>query len=898
MTRILGKWSRATTILIVTVLLLASFAASAVTPAERQALIDLYNSTNGATWTTKTNWNGGAGTECTWFGVQCFPAANGNVIKIDLTNNNLTGTLPPAASIAALDQLAILELPSNHIGGTIPSFAALTQLATLDLSVNQFTGSLPAGLSSMSSLVLVSFAGNQLTGTIPSLSALTLLSGFDVSENQLTGSIPSLSGLTALVGFSVKHNALTGNLPSLAGLTNLHVFYAYQNQLTGSIPALTGLNALVEFYVYGNQLTGSVPSIAGLTNLALFAAYNNQLNGTIGSLTGATNLALYLVYQNQLTGSIPSLAGLTSLQFFQVENNHLTGSLPSLTGLNSLLFFQADSNQLTGTIPPLTGLPGLVRYTVSNNQLTGTIPSLSGLTGLGYFLAYKNQLTGTIPSLAGLNNLIDIEVAQNKLTGTLPVVNTLPNLQQLIVSGNQFSGPVPTPPPALIANGSDLRYNALVPDGNALHTAIWNAAQVNGNDWQATQTVPPIGVSATASGTTITVSWTPIAYTGDTGAYEVYKATAPGGPYTLATSTPNKSASSASVTGLSALTTYYFVVATRTDAHTISPDPQNTNNVNILRSANSAEVSVGTTNPTTPTTTTLTSSRSPVVARHGRDVHGHGDRRQRADGQCDFPRRELGLLHRAAATGGGELSGHVHREQPGHGTHPFTAQYIGDAANATSASAVLNQVVGAASTTFAGVTATGTGPASASFTGGGPDCSFEDNLTAFVLPPNSAPAPGATQPHGQFNFKLVNCPPYYPVTMSVTWPSLAGMTYYKYGPTNISGGNPVWYQPDGLRHCRQHGDVRDQRRHVRRRRQFVQFRDRRPGGPGDSSAAAARHARCHPKSPTRLADIRAHAWCPMASSAGALTAPWNWATAPTRRLRSRSTCRTYPPTLR
>lgn len=48
------------------VLFLASGAARAAIPAsERQALLDLYASTNGAGWTTKTNWNGAAGTECT-----------------------------------------------------------------------------------------------------------------------------------------------------------------------------------------------------------------------------------------------------------------------------------------------------------------------------------------------------------------------------------------------------------------------------------------------------------------------------------------------------------------------------------------------------------------------------------------------------------------------------------------------------------------------------------------------------------------------------------------------------------------------------------------------------------------------------------------------------------------
>ncbi len=61
------------------ILLACNLALSAAIPAaERQALIDLYNSTNGASWTNNTGWktaplhtDGFAmpGTENTWFGV-------------------------------------------------------------------------------------------------------------------------------------------------------------------------------------------------------------------------------------------------------------------------------------------------------------------------------------------------------------------------------------------------------------------------------------------------------------------------------------------------------------------------------------------------------------------------------------------------------------------------------------------------------------------------------------------------------------------------------------------------------------------------------------------------------------------------------------------------------------
>ena len=36
---------------------------------ERDALVALYNSTDGANWTDNTGWMGAAGTECLWFGV-------------------------------------------------------------------------------------------------------------------------------------------------------------------------------------------------------------------------------------------------------------------------------------------------------------------------------------------------------------------------------------------------------------------------------------------------------------------------------------------------------------------------------------------------------------------------------------------------------------------------------------------------------------------------------------------------------------------------------------------------------------------------------------------------------------------------------------------------------------
>ena len=79
-------------ILFMAVLVVSNQVVGAITETERQALIALYNSTNGDHWTHKDNWLGPPGTENTWYGVRCV---NDEVIFIGLENNNLVGQIPP-----------------------------------------------------------------------------------------------------------------------------------------------------------------------------------------------------------------------------------------------------------------------------------------------------------------------------------------------------------------------------------------------------------------------------------------------------------------------------------------------------------------------------------------------------------------------------------------------------------------------------------------------------------------------------------------------------------------------------------------------------------------------------------------------------------------------------------
>lgn len=97
------------------------------------------------------------------------------------------------------------------------------------------------------------------------------------------------------------------------------------------------------------------------------------------------------------------------------------------------------------------------------------------------------------------------------------------------------------------------------------------------------------------TGNQATVNWTPIAYAGDTGNYQVFTSTASGGPYSaFATVTANKSAVSLTRTGLTSATPYFFVVQTTTAPHA--------RNQNTVRSGYSAEVRATTSgDPQVPT---------------------------------------------------------------------------------------------------------------------------------------------------------------------------------------------------------------------------------------------------------------------------------------------------------
>ncbi|KAJ4982154.1 hypothetical protein NE237_032991 [Protea cynaroides] len=186
-----------------------------------------------------------------WQGVKCV---NSNITSIIVNGANLAGEL--GANLDSFASIIAIDLSNNHIGGSIPSNLPIT-MQNFFLSANQFTGSIPTSLASITQLSAMSLNNNLLAGEIPD----------------------AFQGLTGLINLDLSSNNISGQLPpsmeSLSSLTTLHL---QSNQLSGTLDVLQDL-PLGDLNIENNLFSGPVP--VKLLSIPNFKKDGNPFNSSI-----------------------------------------------------------------------------------------------------------------------------------------------------------------------------------------------------------------------------------------------------------------------------------------------------------------------------------------------------------------------------------------------------------------------------------------------------------------------------------------------------------------------------------------------------------------------------------------------------------------------------------------
>ena len=154
---------------------------------DREALVALYNATDGENWNQSDNWLSDAPLG-EWKGVL---TDDRRVVVLYLGDNGLTGEIPP--ELGSLSNLTALYLDTNALSGEIPpELGSLSNLTDLSLYHNALSGAIPAELGSLSNLAELDLRNNALSGAIPAeLGSLSNLTNLRLLSNDLSGCVPS-----------------------------------------------------------------------------------------------------------------------------------------------------------------------------------------------------------------------------------------------------------------------------------------------------------------------------------------------------------------------------------------------------------------------------------------------------------------------------------------------------------------------------------------------------------------------------------------------------------------------------------------------------------------------------------------------------------------------------------
>ena len=405
--------------------------------ADKEALIALFNATDGESWDRSGSWAGRAPTG-EWDGVATddngrvtglvlqgipeIPPELGNLINLrslNLFGALLTGEIPP--ELGNLINLRSLNLFRAQLTGEIPpELGNLINLEGLNLSRNQLTGEIPPELGNLTNLESLNFFSNELSGEIPpEVGNLISLQELNLSQNQLEGCVSDFlfdrkyrrgdsSGRIASVDLPVC--VTTENPDDAEALVALYASFGLTEWLGRDSPPIHEWEG-VTVDASGRVVGLEIGSGDNLTQSELL-----EIVTELGNIANLQHLSLDVQVRNKVTIP-PELGNLTNLQSLYISGDfggEIPPELENLTNLQSLYLRgrHRGNNRLTGEIPPELGNLTNLRYLT----LTGGGSESRSVRYASTWIGMSGEIP---PELGKLTNLRELNL-NGRLSGCIP----------------------------------------------------------------------------------------------------------------------------------------------------------------------------------------------------------------------------------------------------------------------------------------------------------------------------------------------------------------------------------------------------------------------------------------------------------------------------------------------
>ncbi|XP_021296935.1 uncharacterized protein At4g06744-like, partial [Herrania umbratica] len=204
---------------------------------------------------------------------------------------------------------------------------------------------------------------------------------FHANSNNFTGTVPfGVSKIKYLYELDLSNNKISSDFPmEVLGASNLTFLDLRFNSLKGEVPQEVFKLDLDVLFINNNNLEQKLPDNLGDTPVLYLTFANNKFAGPIPPSIGrARNLLEVLFLNNQLTGCLPYEIGyLSKATVFDVGSNKLTGPIPNSFGcLRKIELLNLANNEFYGAVPEIVcQLPKIENLSLANNYFTQVGPA-------------------------------------------------------------------------------------------------------------------------------------------------------------------------------------------------------------------------------------------------------------------------------------------------------------------------------------------------------------------------------------------------------------------------------------------------------------------------------------------------------------------------------------------